>query len=303
MELFSALEGELKRRVPSLEVRENEPMSAHTTFRIGGPMRLMALPKTMEEAVLAVQTARSLGISPIFLGNGSNLLVADEGVFGFAVKATGLKKLTRQEDTITAESGVLLSSLASFAREQGLAGLEFAGGIPGSLGGAVTMNAGAYDGEMSRLITETVCLSPEGELQTVKGAEHDFSYRHSAFSDGSRLILQAALKLKPGNTKEIEETMAELSRRRRATQPLELPSAGSVFKRPKGNFAGTLIESCGLKGTAVGGAQVSVKHAGFIVNTGAATCQDVLTLISYIQKTVFEKTGVPLEMEIKTLGI
>ncbi|MPM49149.1 UDP-N-acetylenolpyruvoylglucosamine reductase [bioreactor metagenome] len=303
MELFSALERELEERVPSLELRENEPMSAHTTFRIGGPIRLMALPKTAEEAVLAVRTAYTMGISPIFLGNGSNLLVADSGVSGFAVKATGLKKLTRQEETVIAESGVLLSVLASFAREHGLTGLEFAGGIPGSFGGAVTMNAGAYDGEMSKLITQTVCLTPEGELQYVIGSEHDFSYRHSAFSDGSRMILQSALVLRQGNPKEIEETMADLARRRRSSQPLDLPSAGSVFKRPKGNFAGTLIDSCGLKGTTVGGAQVSVKHAGFIVNLGGATCEDVLGLVAYIQKTVLEKTGVSLEMEIKTLGI
>ena len=197
---------------------------------------------------------------------------------------------------------MLLSRLANFALANSLTGLEFAHGIPGSLGGAVTMNAGAYDGEMKQVVVSTVCLTASGELEQVRGQAQDFSYRRSTFSDGRRLILGASLRLRPGDPTAIRARMEELSARRKEKQPLEYPSAGSTFKRPEGQFAAALIDRCGLKGCAVGGAQVSEKHAGFVINRGGATCGDVLRLIEHIQQTVFRQTGVALEPEVKLLG-
>ena len=304
MENEAHLIQDLVRRCPFLELRENEPMAKHTTFRIGGPVKVMALPKTEAEAVAAVQAAAELGIEPIFMGNGSDLLVADAGVDGFIVKAVdGLKGLSAEGNTLRAGSGVLLSRLAHFAMEQGLAGLEFAHGIPGSLGGAVTMDAGAYDGDMSMVVRSVDYLDENGNRGTLRGAELDFSYRHSAFSDGKRLILGAELELKPGERSSIQALMEDLGHRRRHKQPLDLPSAGSTFKRPQGYFAAALIDECKLKGASIGGAQVSTKHAGFIVNTGGATCTDVLALVELVRETVLRETGVALELEIKTLGV
>lgn len=300
MDLYSAL----SQGCPGLELRAEEPMCHHTTFRIGGPAQVMALPKSRSEAAMAVRAAARLGIDPIFMGNGSDLLVADAGVRGFLIKAVdGLGELSVKEDHITAGSGVLLSRLANFAQEQGLAGLEFAHGIPGSLGGAVTMDAGAYDGDMSMVVRRVDYLDEAGEAHSLTGEELDFSYRHSAFSDGRRLILSAELELKPGDPASIRALMDDLGARRRHKQPLDLPSAGSTFKRPKGYYAAALIDECRLKGTKVGGAQVSTKHAGFVVNTGGATCADVLALVELVRETVLRETGVALEMEIKTLGV
>lgn len=304
MDRYSSLIQMLTERCPSLALRRDEPMARHTTFRIGGPVKVMALPKTEDEAILAVQCAAEMGIEPFFMGNGSDLLVSDQGVDGFAIKTVdGLGGLSRQGTEITAGSGVLLSRLANFALEQGLTGLEFAHGIPGSLGGAVTMDAGAYNGDMSMVVQEVWYLDERGEKRSLSGAELDFSYRHSAFSDGKRLILGARLALQPGDPAEIKALMEDLGHRRRHKQPLDLPSAGSTFKRPTGYFAAALIDECKLKGTAIGGAQVSTKHAGFIVNTGGATCGDVLALVELVRETVRRETGVELELEIKTLGV
>ncbi len=294
----------LRAAYPTLELREHEPMKSHTTFRIGGPVRLMALPKTEEEAVGAVRLANELGIEPVFLGNGSNLLVSDAGVDAFVVKAGGLDEIAQTGACeLTAGSGVLLARLAHVALEEGLAGLEFAHGIPGSLGGAVTMNAGAYDGEMRQVITRTKYLTADGTVAWLEGEQQQFSYRHSAFSDGKRLILSAVATLRPGDRAVIRARMDELMERRRSKQPLELASAGSTFKRPEGYFAAALIDQCGLKGRSVGGAQVSEKHAGFVVNKGGATCADVLALVNLVRETVFKETGVALEMEVRTLGL
>lgn len=304
MEIYSALITELRRACPGLELRENEPMSAHTTFRIGGPARLMALPKSVAEATIAVRTAAALGVVPAFMGNGSNLLVADTGVDAFVVKAfDGLGAMRCEGKTLYAESGVLLVRLANFALEHGLTGLEFAHGIPGSLGGAVTMNAGAYDGEMCQVVVRTEYLTPDGALEQVEGGAHEFAYRHSAFSDGKRMILSAAIALTPGDPGAIRGRMDDLMERRRSKQPLEWPSGGSTFKRPEGHFAAVLIEGCGLKGKSVGGAQVSEKHGGFLINKGGATCADVLSLVDLVRETVLGETGVALELEIKTLGL
>ena len=304
MSIWDTLEEELRRACPDLELRREELMARHTSFRIGGPARLMALPKTEGEARAALVTARNLGITPFFLGNGTNLLVSDAGYEGFLIKyIRGPGELREVGRELTAGAGLLLSQLANAALDRGLTGLEFAQGIPGSVGGAVTMNAGAYDGEMAQVVSWVKVLDGAGRTSVISAGDCDFSYRHSAFSDGRRLILEAGFSLQSGDREAIRERMAELSRKRREKQPLEYPSAGSTFKRPEGHFAAALIEQCGLKGLTVGGAQVSPKHAGFVVNTGGATCADVLALVARIRERVRQETGVELELEVKTLGV
>lgn len=300
MDRFEMLRRALEQRCPALELREREGMARHTTFRLGGPVRLMALPQTREEAVCAVRTAWEMEMEPFFLGNGSNLLVPDEGVERFVVKLMdGLTGCRAAGETIFAESGLLLSRLANTALEHGLTGLEFAHGIPGTLGGAVTMNAGAYGGEMAQVVTAVDCLNVDGSVERV--TDCGFGYRYSHFSDGKRLILGAELQLRRGDRGEIRAKMDDLMNRRKSKQPLEYPSAGSMFKRPAGCFAAALIDQCGLKGYTVGGAQVSEKHAGFVVNRGGATCGDVLRLVDGVRERVLKETGVELEMEVKLL--
>jgi len=303
MQQLLALTEKLKDFAPDLELREHEPMSRHTTFRVGGPATLMALPRNPEQAAAAVRAAAELGVRPMFLGNGSNLLVADSGLDRFVIKAVdGLHELRREGDRIIAGSGVLMSRLAAFAQEEGLTGLEFSHGIPGSVGGGVTMNAGAYNGEMAQVVEQVTCLNEQGELVIVDTADCRFGYRHSIFQTGDLLVLSARFRLQPGDRAEIKATMDDLSLRRRTKQPLEYPSAGSTFKRPQGYFAAALIEQCGLKGLTVGGAQVSEKHSGFIINRGGATCADILELIEQVERRVFEATGVTLEPEVRILG-
>ena len=302
MDQYEQLAAALRARCPELEIREWEPMARHTTFRIGGPVRLMALPKTVGEAKKALQAAGEREIVPFFLGNGSNLLVADEGYDGFVLKLTGeMDQIQEINCHLVAGSAVLLSRLAVAALGRGLTGLEFAHGIPGSLGGAVTMNAGAYEGEMAQVISSVTCLTRTGEVETVPAADCGFSYRRSAFSRGTRLILRAEFSLSQGDPEEIRAKMEDLARRRKEKQPLEYPSAGSMFKRPAGHFAAALIDQCGLKGLTVGGAQVSEKHAGFVINRGGATCADVLALVDQVKERVLQQTGVELEMEVRVL--
>lgn len=301
MERFNDLKKRLNQACPELELLEMEPMSKHTTFRVGGSVPLMALPRTVQQASAAVKIAAEEGITPFFLGNGSNLLVPDNGVDVFVIKTVhGLNDVSLNGETIIAQSGVLLSRLAVIARDNGLTGLEFAHGIPGSLGGAVTMNAGAYDGEMSQVVASLTFLNTSGSEETTD--QFDFSYRHSAFSDGSRMILKAELKLQKGDTATIRAHMEDLMDRRKSKQPLEWPSAGSTFKRPHGYFAAALIDQCGLKGFTIGGAQVSEKHAGFVINKGNATCCDILELMDYVRNQVYDRFGVVLEPEVKLLG-
>ena len=301
MKQLDRLKAKLMQLSPELELLEREPMSRHTTFRVGGPVPLMALPRSAQQAIAAVRAAEEEGISPVFLGNGSNLLVPDEGVNVFVIKTVGgLDGAVVEGDCIAAESGSLLSRLAVLARDHSLTGLEFAHGIPGSLGGAVTMNAGAYDGEMAQVVVQVTVLRADGQVETTD--QFDFSYRHSAFSDGTRLILGARLQLHAGDAGRIRARMEELMERRRSKQPLEWPSAGSTFQRPKGHFAAALIDQCGLKGLTVGGAQVSEKHAGFVVNKGGATCADILELMAQVRTRVFDQTGILLEPEVKLLG-
>lgn len=290
----------LERELPGLELRRDEPMARHTTFKVGGPATLMALPGTEEELLAAVRTALEEGITPLFVGNGSNLLVDDAGLDALVVKtAPRVSRVEVRENTLRAGAGISLAQLASEAADHGLTGLEFAHGIPGSLGGAVVMNAGAYGGELCQVISQVRALDSRGQVRELAGDACDFSYRHSRFSAGGWLILSATVELAPGDPAAIRGRMEELMARRKAKQPLEYPSAGSTFKRPEGHFAAALIEGCGLKGLTVGGAQVSEKHAGFVINIGSATCRDILDLMDQVRERVFRETGVELEPEVK----
>lgn len=292
----------LRREVPELGLRLNEPMSRHTTFRVGGPAALMALPTDRAQLIAAARLGREAGCRMLCVGNGSNLLIDDKGLDAFVIKtAPQLNQCRVTEDKVVADAGALLVQVANAAADHGLTGMEFAHGIPGSVGGAVTMNAGAYDGEMKQVVESVLALDGRGELVELSAEACRFSYRHSAFSDGESLILSAVFQLKQGNQDEIRAKMADLMARRKEKQPLEFPSAGSTFKRPRGHFAAALIDQCGLKGFAVGGAQVSAKHAGFVINAGGATCADILGLMEQVRERVFRETGVELEPEVKYL--
>ena len=292
----------LRREVPELGLRLNEPMSRHTTFRVGGPAARMALPTDRAQLIAAARLGREAGCRMLCVGNGSNLLIDDKGLDAFVIKtAPQLNQCRVTEDKVVADAGALLVQVANAAADHGLTGMEFAHGIPGSVGGAVTMNAGAYDGEMKQVVESVLALDGRGELVELSAEACKFSYRHSAFSDGESLILSAVFQLKQGNQDEIRAKMADLMARRKEKQPLEFPSAGSTFKRPRGHFAAALIDQCGLKGFAVGGAQVSAKHAGFVINAGGATCADILGLMEQVRERVFRETGVELEPEVKYL--
>ena len=302
MERLEELKKRLSERHPLAALRTDEPMSKHTTFRIGGPAALMALPRTAGEAKAAVNAARELGVEPFFLGNGSNLLVADEGYPGFIVKLAGESDQIQEVNRgLEAGSAVLLSRLSNALMGRGLTGLEFASGIPGSVGGAVTMNAGAYGGEIAQVLESVTFLDESGEVCTLPASECGFGYRHSIFSDRKCLILKARFHLEKGDPAAIKARMEELAAKRREKQPVDFPSAGSMFKRPPGYFAAALIDQCGLKGLTVGGAQVSEKHAGFVINRGGATCADVLELVRQVKEAVLRQTGVELEMEVRVL--
>ena len=289
--------------LPDLHMLRDEPMSRHTSFRIGGPAKRMACPAAGEQLVLLMGFAQEQGIRTLVIGNGTNLLAPDEGLDALVIDTSAAMHAmeAREDGRISAAAGVSLARLADFACKQGLAGLEFAHGIPGTLGGAVCMNAGAYGGEMSQVLESVTALFPDG-ICTIPLAELDLGYRHSLFTDHPEaVVLGAVVRLRPGDPEAIRAQMRQLMDRRKASQPLEWPSAGSTFKRPTGYFAGTLIEQCGLKGLTVGGAQVSEKHAGFLINTGGATCADVLELIRQVQQRVWEETGVRLEPEVRII--
>ena len=313
MTLLEGLERELRKACPNLELRKNEPMSRHTTFRVGGPAALMALPRG-EETKKVLETAFRCNVTPFFLGNGSNLLVSDGGYDGFVIKLTeAYREGEVFANELTAGGGMLLSQAANLALQHGLTGLEWAAGIPGTVGGAVTMNAGAYGGEISQTLHQVHALGFDGRAEVVSNRECEFSYRHSAFSDGKRLILEAVFLLSPGDPDAIRAKMADLSAQRKAKQPLEYPSAGSTFKRPapvvgpdgqsQPVYAAALIDQCGCKGLRIGGAMVSEKHAGFIVNTGGATCNHVLALMEEVKQRVYDQTGIVLEPEVKIVGV
>ena len=286
-----------------LDILHDEPMSRHTSFRIGGPAKRMACPASGEQLVLLMGFAQERGIRTLVIGNGTNLLAPDEGLDALVIDTSAAMHAmeARGDGRISAAAGVSLARLADFACRQGLTGLEFAHGIPGTLGGAVCMNAGAYGGEMRQVLESVTALFPDG-VRTLRLEELDLGYRHSLFTDHPEaVVLSAVVHLQPGDPETIRAQMRQLMDRRKASQPLEWPSAGSTFKRPEGYFAGTLIEQCGLKGLTVGGAQVSEKHAGFLINTGGATCADVMELIRQVQERVWTEKGVRLEPEVRII--
>ena len=280
-----------------------EMMKEHTTFRVGGAADYFIQPKSAEELRAALEILHRYEIPVLVIGNGSNLLVRDKGIRGAVIQIYNrMADITVAGDTIYAKGGALLSAVAARAAEKSLTGLEFASGIPGSIGGAVVMNAGAYGGEMKDVLVSVEVLTQELEIKTIPAAELDLGYRHSIIPEKGYIVLGATLRLKEGNAAEIRGRMAELAEQRRAKQPLQYPSAGSTFKRPEGYFAGKLVQDAGLKGKTIGGAQVSEKHSGFLINIGGATAQDILDLIAFCQKEVKEQFGVTLETEVKIVG-
>lgn len=298
---FEALLQKIRDDVPACEILENEPMHRHTAFRIGGAVRALLMPKSTADFLKVYELASSLKSAPLIIGNGSNLLVTDEFMDRIIIKTTNMSAVTLLDaNTLRADCGILLSKLAVFAKNSSLAGLEFAHGIPGTLGGAVFMNAGAYGGEIKDVVTNVTAFSG-GVVEVYDNTQCDFAYRHSRFSASDEIVLSANITLTHGEEAEIAKKMAELSEKRQASQPLNMPSAGSTFKRPKSGYAAQMIEEAGLKGYTVGGAQVSEKHAGFVVNRGGATFADVLALMEYVENTVEAKFAVRLEPEVRIL--
>ena len=299
MSELSSVISEIRAALPALSILENEKLSEHCSFRIGGTCTAFVEPSSEEELVTLCSILRSHGESPLLMGNGSNLLITDGHlnriVLHMGKRFSAVER--RGETTLYAQSGITLYKLAMTAADYALAGLEFAHGIPGTLGGAINMNAGAYGGEMVQVVRSVRYLNPQNQL--LETTEPDFSYRHSCFSDSDDIIVGAELELQKGDEAAIRSQMQTLMEKRRASQPLELPSAGSTFKRPVGGYAAALIDQAGLKGFTVGGAQVSEKHAGFVVNKGGASCEDVLALMKAVQEKVYASSGITLEPEVK----
>ena len=291
---------QIRNTFPGVTVKEEEPMKAHCSFRTGGPAAAFLVPED-EETMLRLLAVLSENKAPFYiLGNGTNVVFCDESLPYFIISTENLQGISMTEEGyISAQAGAALSRVATFAYENSLTGMEFASGIPGSAGGGVLMNAGAYGGELKDIILSVRCCQRDGSsVRELSGEGCDFRYRHSIFQSGEYVVLSAVFRLKKGEKNSIAAKMKELNARRREKQPLDLPSAGSAFKRPEGYYAAALIEQCGLKGTSVGGAQVSEKHAGFIVNTGKATSADLKALLTLVSNTVKEKTGIELQREI-----
>ena len=287
--------------LPDLHMLRDEPMSRHTSFRIGGPAAIMAFPKTTEELKQLLQGAAAAGVQPYILGAGTNVLAPDEGLDALVIclkdALCGIRCL--DETRLEIYAGESMAKAAVFAKNHALTGLEFAHGIPGTLGGGVYMNAGAYGGELKQIVESVTILTMDGEEKTLSGEECGFGYRTSVYQKLPCVIVRAVLRLQTGDPDVIGQTMRTLMEKRKASQPLELPSAGSTFKRPEGYFAGPLIERAGLKGCGFGGAEVSKKHAGFVVNTGGASADDVKKTIAMVQSRVWEASGVRLEPEVR----
>lgn len=293
----------LKEILPAERILLNAPMSEQTTFKIGGPADCLIFPACVEEVKKIMLLVKKYDVPCTMIGNGSNILVLDKGIRGIVLKfGKEMAYLRRDKDKIYAGSGTLLGDAAKFAAQNRLTGLEFAVGIPGSVGGAVYMNAGAYGGEIKNAVSAVTAIDKNGSLNRYTAAELELSYRHSIFQDNDNVVCEIEFALKPGKKEEIFACISELTAKRESKQPLEMPSAGSTFKRPPGYYAGTLIDQTGLKGFSVGGAQISLKHAGFVVNTGKATAADVLQLIKEVQKRVYEKHGVKLYPEVRLIG-
>ena len=280
-----------------------EAMSQHTTFKIGGPADYFLMPDKGEDVGRVIKICKEKEIPYFILGNGSNLLVGDGGYRGAVIQIyRNMSSVTVEGNEITAQAGALLSAVAAAAKNASLTGFEFAGGIPGTIGGAVVMNAGAYGGEMKDVLTEVTVMNAEGDIFTLPTEELELGYRTSIIKTAGYIVLEAKIRLKEGDPEVIRETMKDLTIRRTTKQPLEYPSAGSTFKRPEGYFAGKLIMDSGLAGYQVGGAQVSEKHCGFVINAGDATARDVRTLMDNVRDIVYKKYGVTLEPEVKFLG-
>lgn len=293
----------LEERLAPDSVCTDELMSRHTTFRIGGPASVFVTPKSEKDLVTAIEICRSQGAPYFILGNGSNLLVSDQGYDGVVVHiGSDLRDISVEGTEITAKTGAMLSQVAHAALAHGLTGMEFAAGIPGSLGGACMMNAGAYGGEMSQILVGVRALDDKGQIVELAADQLELGYRHSIMMEKQYVVLGARIHLEKGNPEKIQAQMDDLKEKRIAKQPLEYPSAGSTFKRPEGAFAGKLIMDAGLRGFRIGDAMVSEKHCGFVVNAGKATAQDVCQVIAHVQRVVLEKYGKKLEPEIRFLG-
>lgn len=294
----------LEKIVKKENIRYNEEMKNHTTMKVGGACDCLVMPESIEEIENIIKYAKENNITYYIIGNGSNLLVLDEGIRGLVIKiANKFCNVEVKDNVLIAQSGVSMPKLSQIAKKNVLTGLEFACGIPGTVGGCVSMNAGAYGSEMVNVVDKVTYIDENGEIKTILKKDMDFSYRHSIFSDNpDYIILSVYFKLEHGNLEDITRVMNENTLARRTKQPLEYPNFGSVFKRPEGYFVGKLVDDSGLRGKTIGGVQVSTKHTGFMVNIGNATCKDVLDLIKLVQDTVFEKFGVHLNTEVKIIG-
>ena len=300
---YRRLAQQLRELYPGMDVREQEPMSRHTTFHVGGRVSLFVRPSTIEEVEGVCRLVKAQGEKTFIMGRGSNLLFDDCDMDGVVLQlAENFSSCIRESETkLYAQAGVTMVRLAQIAQGYGLTGLEFAGGIPGALGGGVAMNAGAYGGELKDVLVTVDYLDEQLEKHSVPASECDLSYRHSLFSDTGCVVLGARLQLQSSTEQAVKARMEELKQKRTASQPLDFPSAGSTFKRPVGGYAAAMIDEAGLKGYTVGGAQVSPKHAGFVVNCGGATCADVLQLMQDVQEKVLARTGIRLEPEVKII--
>ena len=293
----------LQNMIGEAKVLVNEPMASHTTFRIGGPADYFVMPETIEELANVLKLCKEEQMPYFILGNGSNLLVGDKGFRGVVIQLyKNFDGLQIEGTTVTAKAGAMLIRVAKESGKAGLTGLEFASGIPGTIGGAMVMNAGAYGGEMKDVVTAVTVLTKDGEIKTLTGEEMNFRYRGSVVEDEAYIVLEAVMELQEGNLEEIQARIDELSVQRRTKQPIEFPSAGSTFKRPEGYFAGKLIQDADLRGYQVGGAQVSEKHCGFVINAGGATAADVMQLMQDVSDKVQAQFGVALEPEVKRIG-
>ncbi|WP_373842367.1 UDP-N-acetylmuramate dehydrogenase [Limosilactobacillus sp.] len=287
---------------PEIDIKQDEPLMNYTYTHTGGPADWLAFPESVDQVKQLVDYVREHQMPLTVLGNASNLIVRDGGINGLTIILTRLNKITVKGNQVTAQAGASYIDTTIAARDHSLTGIEFAAGIPGSIGGAIFMNAGAYGGETQFVVTDATVMLPDGTIKHFDNQGLDFGYRHSCVQDNHGVVLDATFTLKPGKFAEIKAKMDDLNERRAAKQPLDLPSCGSVFKRPKGYYAGKLIHDAGLQGYTHGGAQVSTKHAGFIVNINHGTAADYVAVIHHVQKTVKEKFGVDLETEVRIIG-
>lgn len=292
----------LMNEFPDIEIKQDEPLINYTYTKTGGPADWLAFPETIDQVKELVDYVREHEMGLTVLGNASNLIVGDGGIDDLTIILTRLNKIEVHDNKVTAQAGASYIATTEAARDSELTGLEFAAGIPGSIGGAVFMNAGAYGGETKNVVSEATVMLPDGTIKHFTNEELDFGYRHSSIQDNNGVVLDATFALEPGKYDDIKARMDDLNERREAKQPLDLPSCGSVFKRPEGYYAGKLIHDAGLQGYTSGGAQVSTKHAGFIVNIDHGTAADYVNVIHHVQKTVKEKFGVDLETEVRIIG-